>query len=154
MDVEATRTRTLEIAQAFLPLAAQKRWDEWIDLWAEDGIMEFPYAPAGRKNIHQGRSAILAHIQNVAGRIKVEGLVDFRLNPMLDPTLAIIEYGVKGSVEKTGEPYHQRYIALFETRDGELARYREYWNPLVSIDAHGGREAWTAGFSPLEGDAA
>jgi len=37
-------------------------------------------------------------------------------------------------------------MGTFEIRDGKMHRHREYWNPLVTIDAIGGRDEWAAGF--------
>jgi len=35
-------------------------------------------------------------------------------------------------------------VCVFEVRDDKLVAYREYWNPLVSIEAHGGLDEWLA----------
>jgi hypothetical protein len=44
------RADTMRVMLAYQRLIAEKRWAEWIKLWAEDGVCEFPYAPRGRKN--------------------------------------------------------------------------------------------------------
>jgi ketosteroid isomerase-like protein len=62
---------------------------------------------------------------------------------------------VRGRILETGAPYLQKYISIMEMRGKKLSLYREYWNPLVSMDANGGREAWTAVFgSPEQEDVA
>lgn len=146
------------ILQSYLALYAQKRWDDWIDLWAEDGVLEFPFAPAGRRGRYVGKADILAYMQatssRMTGGIQTEGMGYFQVRPMLDPSSCCLEMSVKGRILATGEPYEQKYVSIIETRDGKLTLYREYWNPLVSIDANGGREAWTAAFgSPEEATA-
>lgn len=82
----------------------------------------------------------------MGGRIKSEGLAYFDVRPMLDGETICLEMAVKGHVVETGAPYLQKYISIIETRGGKISLYREYWNPLVSMDANGGREAWTAAF--------
>ncbi len=158
-DAQNERDAIQHIVQRYLYLFSQQSWDEWIDLWADDGVLEFPFAPTGRRSRYVGRSDILAYMKAVAermaGRIKSEGLDSFVMHPMLDPSTFCLEMGIKGRVLETDAPYLQKYISIIETKGGKLSLYREYWNPLVSIDANGGREAWTAAFgSPEQEDVA
>ena len=153
-DAENERARIQHVLQLYMSLYAQQRWDEWIDLWADDGVLEFPFAPAGRRSRYAGKPDILAYMTataaRMAGRIEVEGLEYFRIHPMLEPTTICLEMGVKGQVLETGAPYHQRYISIIETKGGKISLYREYWNPIASRDANGGREAWTSAFGSAE----
>jgi len=153
-DAETERAAIQHIVQKYLYLFSQESWDEWIDLWADDGVLEFPFAPAGRRSRYVGKADILAYMKAVAtrmaGRIRSEGLDHFRMHPMLDPAKFCLEMGVKGRILETGAPYLQKYISIIETRGGKLSLYREYWNPIVSMDANGGREAWTAAFGSPE----
>ena len=67
--------------------------------------------------------------------------------------IAVAEVAVKGHALATGAAYNQRYVTFFVTRNGKIAPYRKYWNPLITIDAYGGREIWTSGFgSPESGN--
>ncbi len=153
-DAETERAAIQPLVQSYLFLYAQQKWDAWIDLWAEDGVLEFPFAPPGRRSRYVGKADILAYMQATAarmgGRIRSEGMDYFRLHPMLEPTTVCLEMAVKGRVLETDAPYVQTYISIIETKGGKIALYREYWNPLVSMDANGGREAWTAAFGSPE----
>lgn len=143
-----------QILQSYMVFYSQQHWDEWIDLWADDGVLEFPFAPAGRRSRYAGKPDILAYMKataaRMAGRIEVEGLEYFRTHPMLETTRICLEMGVKGQVLETGAPYHQRYISIIETKGGKISLYREYWNPVASMDANGGRDAWTSAFGSAE----
>jgi uncharacterized protein len=44
--------------------------------------------------------------------------------------VAIIEMTMTGTVTATGAPYEQSYVVVLTVRDGLIARYRDYWNPL------------------------
>ena len=152
---EALRAATVNIMIAYQTLISQKRFDEWIELWAEDGELDFPFAPAGRKRIYRGKREILAYMSGTTGKVAIDGTESMRLFPMQDPTMAVVELTIKGHVPASGAAYNQSYVLFFEVEDGKLKRYREYWNPLVSIDATGDRAAWTASFgSPEKGAAA
>ncbi len=101
-----------------------------------------------------GKTEILAYMQPLGGRMKIDALEYFDLHPMLDPSVICFEMGFKGHIVETGATYDQKYISIIETKDGKILRYREYWNPVVSMDAIGGRDAWTAAFgSPEQDDA-
>lgn len=139
------RASTLQLVGSYLALLAEKRWDEWIELWADDGELNFPFAPLGRKSVYRGRHEILGYMSDV-GRVVVDSVDTFALLPMQDPLAAAVEFTVKGHAPETGAPFNQTYVILFETKGGKIWRHREYWNPLVTIDALGGRETWTAGF--------
>jgi ketosteroid isomerase-like protein len=152
---EAERAATMRIVESYLPLFTQQRWDEWIDLWADDGVLEFPYAPPGRQSRYVGKSEILAYIQPQAGKLNVEKLEYQRIYPMLDPTMIVMELGIDAEIAATGARLRQKYVCVFQTRAGKLWQYREYWNPVTTMDANGGREAWTNGFGkPAAGDRA
>jgi len=90
----------------------------------------------------------------MAGRVKVEGVEYFHVHPMRDPAMSCFEMGVKGRILETGAPYNRKYISIIETKGGKISRYREYWNPIVSMDTNGGRDAWTAAFGSPEQEGA
>lgn len=146
------RAATFALVSAYQTLLGQGRWEEWIALWAEDGELDFPFAPKGRQRTYRGKAQILAYMSATPGRVAVDALDQVRAMPMLDPAMAVVELTIKGHIPKTGAAYDQAYVLFFETKGGKLWRYREYWNPLVSIDAIGDRQAWAEGFgSPLAG---
>lgn len=132
----------------------QQRWDEWIDLWTDDGVLEFPYAPPGRRSRYVGKAEILAYMKPMAGKIKVEEIKYRNIYPMLDPKMACMELGIKAQIATSGAPLDQKYVFIIETKAGKLWRWREYWNPIISMDANGGRDAWTAAFGSPEREGA
>jgi ketosteroid isomerase-like protein len=140
------RNATLKVMADYQALISQGRLDEWIELWADDGVLEFPYAPAGRRHAYRGKADILAYMKHATGRVAADTVERMRVSPMLDPGMAVVELSFKGRALASGAPYNQSIVLFFEVEDGKLRRYREYWNPLITIDAMGGREKWTEGF--------
>jgi len=61
---------------------------------------------------------------------------------MLDPSKLVIELAINGHLLANGATYNQRYVTFFEFELGKIKHYREYWNPVVSIEAYGSYEAW------------
>jgi len=143
-DNNTLRNCTLSIVDAYQQLMAQQRWDEWIELWAEDGMLEFPFAPPPRPKLYAGRPAILAYMSKAASAFTIERIVGRHVYPMFDPRLACGELAIEGRISGSGARYDQQYVVFFETENGKIKRYREYWNPLTAVAAVGGVEAWLA----------
>jgi uncharacterized protein len=146
---DEVRRRTLELVQSYQTLIAERRIDEWIELWDDEGICEFPFAPPGRKRLYRGKREIYAYMTAYPGRIAIDSVVELKLHAMLDPEAAVVELTIKARALPAGRPYNQSYIAFLEARNGKVWRYREYWNPLISIAAFGGMDAWLSGFGLL-----
>ena len=79
-------------------------------------------------------------------RVAVDRMGAVQQYPMLDPHMLVTELSIKGHAVSTGAPYDQSFVLFFHSKGGKLWRYREYWNPMVTVDALGGREAWAEGF--------
>ncbi|HEY4344989.1 MAG TPA: nuclear transport factor 2 family protein [Parvibaculum sp.] len=151
---EIDRAATNRIAEQFMMLLAERKWDEWSDLWAEDGVLEFPFAPPGRRSRYEGKVDILNYMKAAVGKMKIDTVDYYEVYPMLDPSMVCMEMGLKGHIVATSLPLHQRYVSIFQTGEGKLRHYREYWNPIASMDANGGREVWTAAFGSPEQEGA
>jgi ketosteroid isomerase-like protein len=51
----------------------------------------------------------------------------------------VVEFTCDGTVIETGRPYNQHYVALLTfDANGKILVYRDFWNPLVAIEAFGG----------------
>ncbi len=59
---EAERANTQALANQYLALFSRKDWDGFAALWADDGVLEFPYAPPGRRSRYVGKAEILAYM--------------------------------------------------------------------------------------------
>ena len=118
-----------------LRLVSSGRIDEWVALFTPDGILEFPYAPAGVPREVQGRAALLAYMSNFPETFDVQ-FVDLVFHETTDPATAIAEFRSTGRAVVTGKPYEQTCISVVHTDDtGRITRYVDYWNPLVAIEA-------------------
>lgn len=112
--------------------------DGWVDHWAEDGRIEFPFAPGGYVSKVEGKSAIAAYMAAFPSKF------DFRRFDVLDAYSdlsgrhATVEFTCQATALETGRPYNQHYLALLTfNADGKILVYRDFWNPLVAIEALG-----------------
>ena len=134
-DDESIRLETLSLMQQYQTLLTEGRFNEWIELWADDGVCEFPFASPERPRHLLGKEQILAYMTAYPSRISIDGVDELRVHPALDPNVVVVEMTIRGRAVETDKPYNQQYVIVAETRDGKLAHYREYWNPLVSAEA-------------------
>ena len=118
-----------------LRLLAAGRIDEWILLYAPDVVFEFPYAPAGMPKQVTGRDALFEHMINFPKTFDVK-FGDLVFHETIDPRLVVAEFHSAGTALPTGKPYEQTCISVVRTDDdGRIIHYRDYWNPLVAIEA-------------------
>jgi ketosteroid isomerase-like protein len=118
-----------------LRLTAAGRTEEWVELFAPDAVLEFPYAPAGVPRKVTGRDALVAHMSGFPETFDVE-FVDLVFHETADPGLVIAEFRSTGTARPTGKPYEQTCISVVRTDDeGLITHYLDYWNPLVAIEA-------------------
>ncbi|MEW2401044.1 nuclear transport factor 2 family protein [Streptomyces sp. NPDC046862] len=116
------------------------RIPEWVDLFTEDGALEFPYAPKGFPTKTAGKEGLYEYMKNFPEHFKVE-FTDLRFHETVDPSLVIAEFKSRGTALSTDRPYNQTYISVVETKDGRISRYVDFWNPLVGMEALGGSPA-------------
>ena len=122
--------------------------DGWVNHWAEEGRIEFPFAPAGYVAKVEGKAAIAGYMSSLPAKF------DFRRFDVLTAysdasgQQAVVEFACEGTALETGRPYNQHYVALLTfDADGKILVYRDFWNPLVAIDAFGGAQELIGLFS-------
>ena len=129
------RTAAQHALSEHLRLVSAGRIQEWVDLFAPDGILEFPYAPMNVPRRLQGHDELLAYMSHFPETFDVE-FVDLVFHDTTDPGLAIAEFGSTGRAVTTGKPYEQTCISVVYTDDqGRITRYVDFWNPLVAMAA-------------------
>ncbi|QZT58547.1 MULTISPECIES: nuclear transport factor 2 family protein [Mycolicibacterium] len=95
-------------------------------------VFEMPFAPSGFSTIH-GRSALLdllaSFIDADVGTYVVWSLDVSALHLVSPGELVFAEYSAEAQT-RTGAAYQQNYVAKFGIRDGRIASWREWFNPL------------------------
>lgn len=122
--------------------------DGWVNHWAEEGRIEFPFVPVGYVAKVEGKAAIAEYMSSLPAKF------DFRRFDVLTAysdasgQQAVVEFACEGTALETGRSYNQHYVALltFDTV-GRILVYRDFWNPLVAIEAFGGAQELIGLFS-------
>jgi ketosteroid isomerase-like protein len=115
--------------------------ESFVDMMAEDFVMEFPFARPGMQTRIEGRAAVLAYLVTVSQGVSIDGVSNVVVHDTTDPDVVIVEFDGHGRAVKTGEPYEQRYISVIRTRDGRIVHYKDYWNPIQGLKAQLGSAA-------------
>ncbi|THF68542.1 nuclear transport factor 2 family protein [Deinococcus sp. Arct2-2] len=138
-----TELNTNHLAEQLLfhALDALKHGDvqPWIEMFHDDGVMEFPYAPFGMPTRVEGKAAIAEYIRPYPERIAIRRIIPQATYHSGD--VMVVEFAAESTALLTGLQVEMQYIAVITLESGKVKVYRDYWNPLVVIQAMGGSAA-------------
>jgi uncharacterized protein len=106
------------------------------EMFAENGVMEMPFAPHGVQRRLEGREAIrralvpAAEAAKRAGR-RIVSYSDVVIHETTDPEVIVVEFDLNGIIEPTAERYCYSYIQVMRARRGEIVLLRDYIDPRV-----------------------
>ncbi len=135
--MSATPRTARELVDEALRLLLARDMAGFAGLWADDGILEFPFASAGCPRRLEGRDAVREYLRGYNDHVLPTAIVSRTVHDTADPAVVAVEFEVDGTVVRTKLPYRMRYIAVITVRDGEIAYYRDYWSPLAAAEALG-----------------
>jgi ketosteroid isomerase-like protein len=130
-----TKPNIASVMRAALGDRVDPAAEGFVDMMAEDFVMEFPFARPGTQTRIEGRTAVLTYLMTVGQGISVDSVSNVVVHDTADPDVVIVEFDGHGRSLKTGEPYEQRYISVIRTRDGRIVHYKDYWNPIQGLKA-------------------
>lgn len=140
MNDAETRKRARDVFAHGLELVAAGRIREWVDLFAGDGVLEFPFPPPGFPARIEGAEALYEHMKDFPEQLQVSFSAPV-YHDAADPELVIAEFTSEGTALATGRAFRQSYLSLVWVSGGRITRFRDYWNPWVIIEALGGPAA-------------
>ncbi|MEU9988875.1 nuclear transport factor 2 family protein [Streptomyces sp. NPDC048045] len=124
-----------ELYRHSLRLLLDKDIDGWVGLWAEDGVMEFPFAPDGWPRRLEGRPAVAAYMRDYPDHIDLHGFPDLQIHETTDPRTIVVEMRGVGRLVQSDSPFEMTYIAVVNVQHGRITAYRDYWNPLAVLES-------------------
>ncbi|MFH9008632.1 nuclear transport factor 2 family protein [Streptomyces afghaniensis] len=127
-------TSPADLFRHSLRLLLDKDIAGWVGLWAEDGVMEFPFAPEGWPRRLEGKEAVAAYMRPYPDHIDLHDFPALRIHQTTDPQTIVVEMRGVGRLVETDAPFDMTYIAVVTVRDGHITSYRDYWNPLAVLE--------------------
>jgi ketosteroid isomerase-like protein len=114
---------------------SEGRWHELDELYAEDAVVEYPFAlPSGPTRL-AGRSAIRRYFTAIARQpmeLKAHHIV---MHETKDPEIVIVEYDYDVLVTTTARSLQVSNIQVSRIRDGKIVASRDYHNHSALADA-------------------
>lgn len=98
------------------------RWSDLADLYAEDAVVEQPFAP----HRIEGRAAIAAHFAAASRGSLTLTARDVVVHETTDPEVIIAEFTYDGVVTTTGRTLTTANIQVLRVRDGLIIASRDY----------------------------
>ncbi|WEB38528.1 nuclear transport factor 2 family protein [Streptomyces yunnanensis] len=114
-----------------LRLLLDQDFAAWVDLWDDQGVFEFPFAPEGRPRRLEGKSAVAAYMRDYPQHIELHDFPHLTIHQTQRTGTIIAEMSAVGRLVATDEPFAMSYVAVVTVADGRIAHYRDYWNPLA-----------------------
>ncbi|WP_171180866.1 nuclear transport factor 2 family protein [Ruegeria sp. HKCCD8929] len=124
--------------------------ENFLDMCAEDIVFQFPFAPEGAVLELRGRDAMAAYLPKAGGLINFQSMSPAITHASKDDETFVLEFSCTG--KGAAGRYDQNYISVIQVKNGRIARYRDYWNPLVLLNAVGGVEPLRSGFEEFLDD--
>ena len=144
MSVTATPRQVFETRTN---LIAAGRWTEIADLYAEDTVVETPFAlPAPHRA--EGREAVRAHFaRSGAGAMEMQS-ENVRVHETTDPEVIVIECDYRGRFIPTGRTFDVPSVQILQVRDGLILSARDFTNHAVIAAATGQLSAVLSALDP------
>ncbi len=138
---------TAQIFAAHLALIG-KDVQAWVDLFAENGVVEFPYASAlNAPERLEGKPALYNYMKDVPAQMQDLVFTNIRTYLTSNPNVLFAEVHGEALITTTGRRYQQEYVMRLEVEDGKIIHYREYWNPIPALEAWGSTQSLQQSFN-------
>jgi hypothetical protein len=118
----------VEVLEERRRLVVAREMDAFADLFAEDGVIEMPFAGDGPMPARLVGRAAVREFSAGFERAPWE-ILDLRIREVhrtADPEVVIVELTTVGRVAATGEPFEVPCIQVFRIRDGRIVLFRDY----------------------------
>jgi len=106
---------------------------DFADLFAEDGVLVYPFNLPGQPAELRGREAIRTFFSarsQSRDLLVMEG-VEALVRQTDDPEVVVAEITHHGWSKATDAPYEHKALGVIRVRDGEIVRYDDYMNPIA-----------------------
>lgn len=134
-----------ELICSYLDAVSTLDVDAVAPLFHEDGVVDIPYAPEGIPRTLPGRDAIDDFYQALPNMATAMNFANYKISALETEGEFVAEYTSDATMKDTGAPYRNTYVALVTVRDGKIARFAEYFDPIPLVEALGGRVTTPAG---------
>jgi ketosteroid isomerase-like protein len=110
--------------------------DRCANLFAEDGVFEFPYVPTiGIRARFQGHGAIRGVLELIRSHFPSFTLSNIEIHELKDGSGLFLEYHSESFVDGSNKVYAQDYVSHLVVENSKIKLLREYLNVISSARA-------------------
>ncbi|MBT2540696.1 nuclear transport factor 2 family protein [Streptomyces sp. ISL-44] len=120
-----------ELYRHGLRLLLEKDVPAWVELWDDNGVLEFPFAPEGWPLRLEGKAAVGDYMRHYPDHVDLHDFPDVEIHQTTVPETIVVEMRGVGRLVETDSPFDMTYIAVVTVKEGRITSYRDYWNPLA-----------------------
>jgi ketosteroid isomerase-like protein len=144
----ALRDRNRDAVRSFFrQLEAMDTGDAFVALFTEDAKQLMPFAPQGFPRVLDGREAIRRQYAGLPTAYTYMRFPDLLIRDLASANEFFVTY--KGDIGlASGGRYANDYAGYFVVRDGRIAEFHEFFNPIVLRQAFGERLGETFNVKP------
>ncbi|MCU4186669.1 nuclear transport factor 2 family protein [Acidiferrimicrobium sp. IK] len=104
-----------------------------LQLTSDALVLELPFRSDGgpRRMVGHEAHAFVRAMPKLFSQLRFRDVV---IHGQVRSGRVVAEYRAEG-ITRAGRPYPNSYVAFFELRDGQVASWREYFNPTVVASA-------------------
>jgi ketosteroid isomerase-like protein len=129
-------TTNVERVREMLVLAGEMNVDDLIEYFADDAVMELPFAPGRMEKRYAGKESILGFQRFARDSFSTFSMAVDAIHETTDPRVVVAEHQSDGVVAANGRPYQNRYVTFFTFDDaGQVTNWREYYDAGVVVRA-------------------
>ncbi|MFC6157975.1 nuclear transport factor 2 family protein [Kribbella jiaozuonensis] len=119
-----TPEEVLELRRQYL---IDRDFESFADLFAEDGVIEMPFALQGVPDRLVGRAAIREFSLKAGTRaVEITDLRTVQLHRTTDPEVVILELVTEARHTTTDVPFQATCIQVFRIQNGKIKLFRDY----------------------------
>ena len=102
----------------------------WRKLFAEDAVMELPFAPPQVPGVMKGIDTIDKSVRGFFEQFRDFQIEVKNIYPVEGEDAAFAEFAATATVIHTNKAYNQDYVLFIRAQNGKIVLYREYLNPM------------------------
>ena len=121
-------------ANAFLDALAVSDADAIADMWTEDAVLEFPFAPDGFPESVEGQPAIEEYFRIALAVVTPIAYPGRVITPLADPNACVIEFGSELTVGDDPTVRDNKYITIVRVRGGRIAHFKEHYDSVKRVE--------------------
>jgi hypothetical protein len=144
--VKAANADAEAVIEEFLDALEAMSMERFLKVWHDDGVQIMPYAPEGFPARLEGKEAIRQQYGSLPKDYKSMRFPDRIFHFTNDPNRVWVEFRGEIQIKVTDKSYNSTYVCLFTLCDGRIIEYKEYFNPIIFLNAFGSTEALRKNF--------